>query len=76
MTFLMMDVIGEKQKNGCAIIPALIQKENWYGILILQKRTAKNWWMQSIEYLGMFQSLEERQAQVQNNYVLPDNILS
>lgn len=48
MIFLMMDVIGEKQKNGSAIIPAFIQKENWSGILRLQKRTAKNWWMQSM----------------------------
>lgn len=77
MLFLMMDAIGEKQVKGCAIILALIHSE---GKLVqnfdITEGDSKELVDVGNEYLEMFQSLEERQAQVQNNYVLPDNILS
>ena len=77
MTFLMMDVIGEKQKNGCAIIPALIHSE---GKLVwnfdITKGDSKELVDVGNEYLEMFQSLEERQDQVHNSHALPDHVLS
>ncbi len=77
MTFLMMDVIGEKQKNGCAIVPALIHSE---GELVwnfdITEGDCKELVDAVNEYLEMFQSLEERQAQLQNSHALPDHVLS
>lgn len=77
MTFLMMDVIGEKQKNGSAIIPALIHSE---GKLVwnfdITEEDCKELVDAVNEYLEMFQSLEERQAQLQNSHALPDHVLS
>lgn len=77
MIFLMMDVIGEKQKNGSAIIPALIHSE---GKLVwnfeITEEDCKELVDAVNEYLEMFQSLEERQAQIQNSHALPDHVLS
>ncbi len=77
MIFLMMDVIGEKQKNGSAIIPALIHSEGklvWNFEII--EEDCKELVDAVNEYLEMFQSLEERQAQIQNSHALPDHVLS
>ncbi|MBS6953759.1 MAG: hypothetical protein KH230_11060 [Enterocloster asparagiformis] len=77
MIFLMMDVIGEKQKNGSATILALIHSE---GKLVwnfdITEEDCKKLVDAVNEYLEMFQSLEERQAQIQNSYALPDHVLS
>lgn len=77
MIFLMMDVIGEKQKNGSATIPALIHSE---GKLVwnfdITEEDCKELVDAVNEYLEMFQSLEERQAQIQNSHALPDHALS
>ncbi|WP_180994580.1 hypothetical protein [Clostridium sp. chh4-2] len=76
ITFLMMDVIGKNQKNDSAIIPALIHSE---GKLVwnfdITEEDRKELVDAVNEYLGMFQSLEERQAQLQNSHALPDHVL-